>query len=80
MKRELPAGAEKRCFVRSSFCFSDFEKLLLTTNTPIGIQEGNSVKKLEEFLELGRNEEGHHAGMRRQEQKAFRLPCVNRLW
>ena len=80
MKRELPAGAEKRCFVRSSFCFSDFEKLLLTTNTPIGIQGGNSVKKLEEFLELGRNEEGHHAGMRRQEQKAFRLPCVNRVW
>ena len=38
MKRELPAGAEKRCFVRSSFCFSDFEKLLLTTNTPIGIK------------------------------------------
>ena len=38
MKRELPAGAEKRCFVGSSFCFSDFEKLLLTTNTPIGIQ------------------------------------------
>ncbi len=37
MKRELPAGAEKRCFVGSSFCFSDFEKLLLTTNTPIGI-------------------------------------------
>ena len=37
MKRELPAGAEKRCFVRSSFCFSNFEKLLLTTNTPIGI-------------------------------------------
>ena len=35
------------------------------------------MKKLEEFLELGRNEEGHHAGMRRQEQKAFRLPCVN---
>ena len=80
MKRELPAGAEKRCFARSSFCFSNFEKLLLTTNTPIGIQGGNSVKKLEEFLELGRNEEGHHAGMRRQEQKAFRLPCVNRLW
>ncbi len=53
MKRELPAGAEKRCFVRSSFCFSDFEKLLLTTNTPIGIQGGNSVKKLEEFLEWG---------------------------
>ena len=53
MKRELPAGAEKRCFVGSSFCFSDFEKLLLTTNTPIGIQGGNSVKKLEEFLELG---------------------------
>lgn len=51
MKRELPAGAEKRCFVGSSFCFSDFEKLLLTTNTPIGIQGGNSVKKLEEFLE-----------------------------
>ena len=45
MKRELPAGAEKRCFVGSSFCFSDFEKLLLTTNTPIGIQGGNSVKK-----------------------------------
>ena len=77
---QFTAGAEKRCFVRSSFCFSDFEKLLLTTNTPIGIQGGNSVKKLEEFLELGRNEEGHHAGMRRQEQKAFRLPCVNRLW
>ena len=55
MKRELPAGAEKRCFVRSSFCFSDFEKLLLTTNTPIGIQGGNSVKKLEEFLD--KNEE-----------------------
>ena len=53
MKRELPAGAEKRCFVGSSFCFSDFEKLLLTTNTPIGIQGGNSVKKLEEFLEWG---------------------------
>ena len=49
MKRELPAGAEKRCFVGSSFCFSDFEKLLLTTNTPIGIQGGNSVKKLEDF-------------------------------
>ena len=49
MKRELPAGAEKRCFVGSSF----FEKLLLTTNTPIGIQGGNSVKKLEEFLEWG---------------------------
>ena len=80
MKRELPAGAEKICFVMRSFCFSDFEKLLLTTNTPIGIQGGNSVKKLEEFLELGRNEEGHHAGMRRQEQKAFRLPCVNRSW
>ena len=53
MKRELPAGAEKRCFVGSSFCFSDFENLLLTTNTPIGIQGGNSVKKLEEFLEWG---------------------------
>ena len=65
MKRELPAGAEKRCFVGSSFCFSDFEKFLLTTNTPIGILKhvktytpigikgGNSVKKLEEFLEWG---------------------------
>lgn len=79
MKRELPAGAEKDAS-SEVLLFSDFEKLLLTTNTPIGIQGGNSVKKLEEFLELGRNEEGHHAGMRRQEQKAFRLPCVNRLW
>ena len=26
---------------------------MLTTNTPIGIQGGNSVKKLEEFLEWG---------------------------
>ena len=45
MKRELPAGAEKRCFVRSSFCFSDFEKLLLTTNTPIGIQGASCIIK-----------------------------------
>lgn len=71
MKRELPAGAEKRCFVGSSFCFSDFEKLLLTTNTPIGIQGGNSVKKLEEFLELGRNEEGHHAACADKSKKLF---------
>ena len=54
MKRELPAGAEKRCFVGSSFLFFLILKnSLLTTNTPIGIQGGNSVKKLEEFLEWG---------------------------
>ena len=64
MKRELPAGAEKRCFVGSSFCFSDFEKLLLTTNTPIGIQGGNSVKKLEEFLEWGGTTSRWHAPTR----------------
>ena len=52
MKRELPAGAEKDAS-SEVLLFSDFEKLLLTTNTPIGIQGGNSVKKLEEFLEWG---------------------------
>ena len=67
----------------SLLLLSDLQKLInqvVLIDYTIIILGGNSVKKLEEFLELGRNEEGHHAGMRRQEQKAFRLPCVNRSW
>ena len=52
MKRELPAGAEKDAS-SEVLCFSDFEKLPLDNQYPIGIQGGNRCEKLEEFLELG---------------------------